>query len=582
MGFFWTIVTLVIALGLAWRYLGSYMAAVFDGRVHFLAWAERPVYGMLGTGPKHEQTWQRYASSMIIFSAVSLGFTYLIIRIQGSLPLNPQHLGAVTPALSFNTAASFLTNTNWQNYGGEETMSYFSQIGALTFQQFLSPAVGIAVAIAMVRGFSRRNSPTIGNFWVDMTRCILYILLPIAFVAGIIFVASGGVQTLAGPATITDGLNGVTQTIARGPIAFMEAIKQLGTNGGGFLDQNSSTTFENPTALTNWLSIFLLLSIPFALTYTFGKMVGSIRHGAALLAAMVLIFGSWVAFTSYAEHQGNPAVVAAGVTQHNTGNTEGKEVRFGDTTTALFGVASTNTSTGSADASYDSFTPIGGFGLLTGMMLGEVTPGGTGSGMYTILIYAIIAVFIGGLMIGRTPEYLGKKIQSREVKLAGFAALVMPITVLVLTGIAVSIHAGRVGPLNGGPHGFTEILYGLTSQGNNNGSAFGGLTGNSAFYNVIGAIDMLIGRFGIMVPCLALGGILAAKNVVPVSLGTFRTDNTMFVGLTIGVIIIIGGLTFFPAIALGPLVEAFSHKFWAGNTGLIGPVLQHLSLGKFL
>jgi K+-transporting ATPase ATPase A chain len=583
MGFFWTCVTLVVALGLAWRYLGSYMAAVFDGRVHFLAWAERPVYGMLGTGPKHEQTWQRYASSVIIFSAVSMAFTYLIIRIQGSLPLNPQHLGAVSPALSFNTAASFTTNTNWQNYGGEETMSYFSQIGALTFQQFVSPAVGIAVAIAMVRGFSRRNSPTIGNFWVDMTRCILYVLLPIAFVAGIVFVASGGVQTLAGPTTITDGLNGVTQTIARGPIAFMEAIKQLGTNGGGFLDQNSATTFENPTALTNWLSIFLLLSIPFALTYTFGKMVGSIRHGAALLAAMVLIFGSWVAFTSYAEHQGNPAVVAAGVTQHNTGNTEGKESEFGDTTTALFGVASTNTSTGSADASYDSFTPIGGFGLLTGMMLGEVTPGGTGSGMYTILIYAIIAVFIGGLMIGRTPEYLGKKIQSREVKLAGFGALVMPITVLVLTGIAVSIHAGRVGPLNGGPHGFTEILYGLTSQGNNNGSAFGGLTGDSNFYNVIGAIDMLIGRFGIMIPCLALGGILAAKNVVPVSLGTFRTDNTMFVGLTIGVIIIIGGLTFFPAVALGPLVEAFSHKFWAPNpSGLIGPVLQHLSLGKFL
>jgi K+-transporting ATPase ATPase A chain len=575
MGFFWTIVALVVALGLAWRYLGSYMAAVFDGRVHFLAWAERPVYRVLGTSPESEQSWQRYAGSMIIFSAMSMLFTYLIIRIQGSLPLNPQHLGAVKPALSFNTAASFLTNTNWQNYGGEETMSYFSQIGALTFQQFLSPAVGIAVAIAMVRGFSRRNSPTIGNFWVDMTRCIIYILLPIAFVAGIVFVAQGGVQTMAGPVAISDGLNGVTQTIARGPIAFMEAIKQLGTNGGGFLDQNSSTSFENPTAFTNWLSIFLLLSIPFALTYTFGKMVGSIRHGAALLAAMVIIFGSWVAFTSYAEHEGNPAVTAAGVVQ-TTGNTEGKEVRFGDTSTALFGVASTNTSTGSADASYDSFTPIGGFGLLTGMMLGEVTPGGTGSGIYTILIYAVIAVFIGGLMIGRTPEYLGKKIQSKEVKLAGFGALVMPITVLIITGIAVSLHAGRVGPLNSGPHGFTEILYALTSQGNNNGSAMGGLTGNSAFYNTIGAVDMLIGRFGIMIPCLALGGVLAAKNVVPVSLGTFRTDNTMFVGLTIGVILIIGGLTFFPAIALGPLVEAFSHRFWP--PAAIGPMFQHLSI----
>jgi K+-transporting ATPase ATPase A chain len=392
---------------------------------------------------------------------------------------------------------------------------------------------------------------------------MLYILVPMAFVAGIIFVGQGAVQTLAGPVSIHDSLTGVTQTIPRGPIGFMEAIKQLGTNGGGFLNANSATTFENPTGLTNWLSIYLLLCIPFALTYTFGKMVGSIRHGAALLAAMVIIFGSWVAFTSVAEHQGNPAVVAAGVTQTTTGNTEGKEVRFGDTTTALFGVASTNTSTGSADASYDSFTPVGGLGLLTGMMLGEVTPGGTGSGLYTILIYAVIAVFIGGLMIGRTPEYLGKKIQAKEVKLAGLGALVMPLVVLIITAVAVSIHAGRAGPLNSGPHGFTEILYGLTSQGNNNGSAFGGLTGNTAFYNVIGAVDMLIGRFGIMIPALALGGALAAKNVVPVSLGTFRTDNGMFVGLTIGVIIIIGGLTFFPAIALGPIVEQLSHgKFF--------------------
>src|SRR5271155_5236058 len=523
MGFTWTIVTLVIALGLTWRYLGSYMAAVFDGRVHFLGWAERPVYRALGTGPDHEQTWKRYAGSMVIFSAVAMAVTYLIIRIQGSLPLNPQHLGAVPSALSFNTAASFMTNTNWQNYGGETTMSYFSQIGALTFQQFLSPAIGIAVAIALVRGFSRKNSPTIGNFWVDITRCILYILVPIAFLAGLIFVGQGAVQTLAGTASFRDSLNGVSQTIARGPIGFMESIKQLGNNGGGFLNANSATTFENPTPLTNWLSIYLLLAIPFALTYTFGKMVGSIRHGAALLAAMVLIFAVWVGYTSYAEHQQNPAIVAAGV--HSTvGNTEGKEVRFGDTTTALFGVASTSTSTGSADASYDSFTPIGGLGLMSGMMLGEVTPGGAGSGLYTILIYALIAVFIGGLMIGRTPEYLGKKIQAREVKLAGLGSLVMPLIVIVLTGIAVSIHAGRIGPLNAGPHGFTEILYGLTSQGNNNGSAFDGLTGNTDFYNIIGAIDMLIGRVGIMIPALALGGTLAAKNVAPQGLGTFRTD----------------------------------------------------------
>jgi K+-transporting ATPase ATPase A chain len=562
MGFTWTIVTLVIALGLTWRYLGSYMAAVFEGRVHFLAWAERPLYRALGTGPEQEQNWKRYAASMIIFSTIAMAITYLIIRIQGSLPLNPQHLGAVSPALSFNTAGSFLTNTNWQNYGGETTMSYFSQIGALTFEQFVSPAIGIAVAIGLVRGFSRRNSPTIGNFWVDITRAILYIFIPIAFITGIIFVGQGAVQTLAGTASFHNSLNGVTQTIPRGPIGFMESIKQLGNNGGGFLNANSATTFENPTGLTNWLSIYLLLAVPFALTYTFGKMVGSIRQGAALLAAMVIIFGVWVGFTSYAEHGQNPAVQAAGV--HSTvGNTVGKEVRFGDTSTALFGVASTGTSTGSANASYDSFTPIGGGGLMTGMMLGEVTPGGAGSGLYTILIYAIIAVFIGGLMIGRTPEYLGKKIQATEVKLAGLGALVMPLIVLVFTAIAVSIHAGRVGPENAGPHGFSEILYALTSQGNNNGSAFGGLTGDTTFYNVIGWVDMMLGRYAIMIPALALGGVLAAKPVVPESLGTFRTDNTMFVGLTIGVIVIIGGLTFFPAVSLGPIVEQLSHgKFF--------------------
>ncbi len=562
MGFAWTLVVLVVALAITWRYLGSYMAAVFDGRVHFLGWAERPVYRALGTGPEQEQNWKRYATSLIIFSAVAMGITYLLIRIQGSLPLNPQGLDAPHQALTFNTAASFLTNTNWQNYGGETTMSYFSQVGALTFQQFVSPAIGIAAAIAMVRGFSRRNSPTIGNFWVDMTRALLYIFFPIAFVFGIIIVGQGAVQTLAGTITIHDAINGVTQTIARGPIGSMQSIMQLGNNGGGFLNGNQATPFESPTGFTAWLDIYLLLAIPFSLTYTFGKMVGSVRHGAALLGAMAIIFAVWVGGASIAEHQQNPAVAAAGI-HANVGNTEGKEVRFGDTTTALFGVASTQTSTGSAAGAYDSFTPMGGFFLMTGMMLGEVTPGGTGSGLYTILIYAIIAVFIGGLMIGRTPEYLGKKIQAKEVKLAGLGALVMPIIVLVFTAIAVSIHAGRAGPLNAGPHGFSEILYGLTSQGNNNGSAFGGLTGNTTFYNVIGAIDMLIGRYGIIIPAIALGGVLAAKNVVPESLGTFRTDNGMFVGLTIGVIVIIGGLTFFPALALGPIVEQLSHgKFF--------------------
>ncbi len=556
MGFLLTLVLLVLTLAVAWRYLGSYLAAVFDGRVHWLGWVERPLYRLLGTAPEKEQSWKRYASALVVFSGLSILLTYLVLRLQGHLPFNPQHLGDVNSALSFNAAVSFVTNTNWQNYGGETTLSYFSQI-TLMVQQFVTPAVGIAAAIVVVRGFARRRASTVGNFWVDLTRCLFYVLLPIAFVAGIVFVGQGAVQTLAGPVTVHDVLNGVTQTVPRGPIAFMETIKQLGTNGGGFLNANSATPFENPTGLTNFLSIFLVLCIPVSFTYTFGQMVGSRRHGLTLLAVMAILFGSVLAVTATAEHQNNPAVAAAGV-QSSVGNTEGKEVRFGDTTSALFGVASTSTSTGSADAAYDSFTPMGGFGLLAGMMLGEVSPGGTGSGLYTLLLYAVIAVFIGGLMIGRTPEFLGKKIQATEVKLAGLGALVMPVTVLVVTAIAVSTAAGRAGPLNHGPHGFSEILYALTSQGNNNGSAFGGLAGNTPFYNVIGALDMLLGRFAILVPAIALGGVLASKDVVPRSLGTFRTDNAMFVGLTTGVVVIIGGLTFFPALALGPIVEQLS------------------------
>jgi K+-transporting ATPase ATPase A chain len=563
MGFFWTIVVLVILLALAWRYLGSYMVAVFEGRLTFLGFVERPIYALLGTSPEKEQTWKRYAGSVVVFSGLSFAITYAIFRLQGSLPLNPQHLGAVGPALSWNTAASFLTNTNWQNYGGEETMSYLSQMCALTVQQFVTPAVGIGAALVLIRGFSKRGSPTVGNFWVDITRALLYVLLPIATVAGIIFVGQGAVDTLGGPVNVHNALNGVSQTIAVGPVGFMEVIKQLGTNGGGFFNINSAHPYENPTGLTNLLSIFLLLCIPVALTYVFGKMVGALRQGVAVLAAMIIIFGCWTGFAVAAEHQANPAVQAAGLIHQPTGNTTGKEVRFGVPSSALFGVASTQTSTGSANSAYDSFTPIGGGALLTGMMMGEVTPGGVGSGLYTILIYAIIAVFIGGLMVGRTPEYLGKKIQATEVKLAGLGTLVMPITVLVVTGLAVAVHAGQIGPENAGPHGFSEILYALTSQGNNNGSAFGGLTGNTPFYNILGGIDMLIGRFGIMIPAIALGGVLAAKNVVSAGAGTFRSDNPMFVGLLIGVIIIVGGLTFFPAVSLGPIVEQFSHgKFF--------------------
>ena len=563
MGYFWTILTLVVALAVSWRYLGAYMVGVFEGRIHFLSFIERPIYRLLGTGPDREQSWKRYAGSLVIFSGLSIAITYAILRLQGSLPLNPQHFGAVGPALSWNTAASFVTNTNWQNYGGETTLSYLSQMCALTVQQFVTPAVGIGAALVIVRGFSKKGSPTVGNFWVDITRAMLYVLLPIATIAGIVFVGQGAVDTLSGPANIHNALNGVSQTIALGPVGFMEAIKQLGTNGGGFFNINSAHPFENPTALTNWLSIYLLLVIPFSLTYVFGKMVGSLRQGVAILAAMVVLFGGWLAIASFAESQPNPAVQQAGLLHQPNGNTVGKEVRFGVPSSALFGVSSTQTSTGSADSAYDSFTPIGGGALLTGMMIGEVTPGGVGSGLYTILIYAIIAVFIGGLMVGRTPEYLGKKIQATEVKLAGLGTLVMPMIVLVFTGIAVAIHAGQVGPENAGPHGFSEILYALTSQGNNNGSAFGGLTGNTPFYNIIGGIDMLIGRFGIMIPAIALGGVLAAKNVVAAGAGTFRTDSPMFIGLLVGVIIIVGGLTFFPAVSLGPIVEQLSHgKFF--------------------
>jgi K+-transporting ATPase ATPase A chain len=563
MGFFWTIVVLLALLALAWRYLGAYMVAVFEGRVTFLGFIERPIYALLGTSPEREQTWKRYAGSVVVFSALSIGITYAILRLQGSLPLNPQRFGAVGPALSWNTAASFVTNTNWQNYGGETTLSYLSQMCSLTVQQFVTPAVGIAAALVIIRGFSKKGSPTVGNFWVDVTRALLYVLTPIAIIAGLIFVGQGAVDTLGGPVNVHNALNGVSQTIALGPVGFMEAIKQLGTNGGGFFNTNSAHPFENPTGLTNLLSIVLLLSIPVALTYVFGKMVGALRQGVAVLAAMTIIFGCWVGFAVAAEHQANPAVQAAGLIHQPTGNTTGKEVRFGVPSSALFGVSSTQTSTGSADSAYDSFTPIGGGALLTGMMIGEVTPGGVGSGMYTILIYAVIAVFIGGLMVGRTPEYLGKKIQATEVKLAGLGTVVMPITVLIVTALAVGLHAGQVGPENSGPHGFSEILYALTSQGNNNGSAFGGLSGNTPFYNILGGIDMLIGRFGIMIPAIALGGVLAAKNVVSAGAGTFRSDNPMFVGLLIGVIIIVGGLTFFPAVSLGPIVEQFSHgKFF--------------------
>ena len=563
MGFAWTIVAMVVVVAIAWRFLGSYMVSVYEGRTRWLAFIESPIYRVIGVDPESEQTWQRYGASVIVFSGVMLLIGYALLRLQGHLPLNPQHLSGVTPALAWNTIVSFVTNTNWQNYAGESTMSYLSQMGTLALQNFISAAVGIAVAVALIRGFSRKGSRTIGNFWVDLVRGTLYVLLPIAFVFAIVFMAQGAVQTLAGPATVHDLLNGAKQTIPRGPVASQETIKQLGTNGGGFFNANGAMPFENPTGLTNFLSMALILCIPVGLTYTFGKMVGSIRQGVAVLAVMAVLFGGWLAIGATAEHQPNPAVAAAGITHQPTGNMEGKEVRFGDTSSAFYNITSTQTSTGSVDSANDSYNPMGGFATMTGMMLGEVSPGGVGSGLYTILLFAIITVFIGGLMVGRTPEYLGKKIQAREVKLAAFGVLVMPVTVLVLTAIAVSIHAGRSVTGNAGPHGFSEILYSFTSVTNNNGSAFAGLGSNTAFYNNIQVVGLLLGRFAIIIPVLALAGALAAKQVVPASLGTFRTDRPMFIGLLLGVILIVGALTFFPAVSLGPIVEQLSHgKFF--------------------
>ena len=559
MGFAWTIVAMIVVLAIAWRFLGAYMVSVYEGRTRWLSRIERPIYKIAGIDPDAEQSWQRYGASLIIFSGVILLIGYTLLRLQGHLPLNPQHLPDVGPALSWNTIVSFVTNTNWQSYSGETTMSYLSQMGTLALQNFLSAAVGIAVAVALIRGFARKDSKMIGNFWVDLVRGTIYILLPIAFIVAIIFIAQGAIQTLAGPAHIHDLLNGVRQTIPRGPVASQETIKQLGTNGGGFFNANGAMPFENPTGLTNFLSMALILCIPVALTYVFGKMVGHVRQGAAVLAVMVIIFGSWLAIGAVAEHQAHHAIAAAGLSHQPTSNMEGKEVRFGDTSSAFYNITSTQTSTGSVDSANDSYTPMGGFADMTGMMLGEVSPGGVGSGLYTILLFAIITVFIGGLMVGRTPEYLGKKIQAREVKLAAFGVLVMPITVLVLTAVAVSVQAGRAGPLNAGPHGFSEILYTFTSVTNNNGSAFAGLSSNTAFYNNIETVGLLLGRFAIMVPVLALAGSLAAKKVVPASLGTFRTDKPMFIGLLIGVILVVGALTFFPAVSLGPIVEQLSH-----------------------
>ncbi len=521
---------------------------------------ERGFYRLAGINPNQEQGWKAYAASLMLFNVLGIVLLFAILKLQGALPFNPQGFAGVETLLAFNTAVSFVTNTNWQNYGGESAMSYFSQMAGFTVQNFASAATGIAAAFALIRGFARRETSGIGNFWADLTRITLYVLLPISIVLGLFFVTQGVPQTLGANVTATT-IEGKQQIIAMGPVASQLAIKQAGTNGGGFFNANSAHPFENPTALANFVQLLSIFFIGAGLTWTFGKAVGKTRQGWALLAAMVAIFivGAAVCYT--AEAGGNPLQHAAGVVG---GNMEGKEVRFGTAASALYATATTATSTGAVNAMHDSFTPIGGLVPLFNIQLGELVIGGTGSGLYAILIYAILAVFIAGLMVGRTPEYVGKKIEAREMKLSVIAILVPPMLILGLAAIATVTTAGLAGPLAKGPHGFSEILYAFTSAAGNNGSAFGGLSGNTPFYNVLLAIAMFVGRFGVLLPALAIAGGLAVKRPVPFGAGSFPTTGALWVGLLISVIIIVGGLTFLPSLALGPIADQF--QVAAGKT----------------
>ena len=544
------------------RPLGGYMRKVMEGERVFLSPILRPVergvYKILRVDETVEQRWTAYAVSVIVFSFVCILALYLQQRLQASLPLSQSgvSVGPVAPDLSYNTAVSFDTNTNWQNYLGETTMTYLTQMAGLAVRNFVSAATGIAVAIALTRGLVRRSATTIGNFWVDLTRSTLYILLPIAFVAALVLVSQGVIQTFASSITVHT-LAGATQIIPLGPVASQEAIKELGTNGGGFFNANSAHPFENPTTISNWVEMLLILIIPFALTNTFGRMAGNARQGWALLAVMVIVLsaGSLVAMAS--EERSNPSIPAA-VAQNidqSAGNMEGKEVRFGADSSGLFATVTTGTSTGAVNSMHDSFLPVGGLVPLFNIELGEITPGGVGAGLYGILVFAIIGVFIAGLMVGRTPEFLGKKIEAYEMKMAMLVVLSLAFSILFFSAVATATAAGKAGPLNGGPHGFSEILYAFSSQTGNNGSAFAGLSGNTLFYNLTGAFAMMIGRYAMIVPILAIAGSMAGKRRVAESLGTFPTTGPIWVGLLIGVIVIVGALTFFPALALGPIAD---------------------------
>ncbi|MBL8837812.1 MAG: potassium-transporting ATPase subunit KdpA [Alphaproteobacteria bacterium] len=545
------------------RPLGAYMTRVFAGERTWLTPVfgpvERGLYAAAGVDAKAEQGWVAYALGMLLFHVFGFLFLYALQRLQADLPLNPQGFGAVAPDLALNTAVSFITNTNWQAYGGETTMSYLTQMLGLAVQNFKSAAVGIVLAVALIRGFARRSTRTIGNFWVDLTRCTLYVLLPACFVGALAFVAMGVPQNLNAYVE-AQTLEGARQTIAQGPVASQLVIKMMGTNGGGFFNANSAHPYENPTAVSNLLQMVLIFAISAALTNVFGRMVSSERQGWAIFAAMGVMFVAGVAVTYWAEAAAHPAFAAAGIDQAASaaqagGNMEGKEVRFGIVASALFAVITTAASCGAVIAMHDSFMPIGGMVPLVNMMLGEIIFGGVGAGLYGMLLFVVIAIFVAGLMVGRTPEYVGKKIESREVKMTMLAVLSLPMSILGFTALAVSLPVGLAGPANPGPHGFSEILYAYSSATGNNGSAFAGLSANTLFYNVTLAIAMLIGRFAVIVPMLAVAGSLAAKPRIPPSAGTFPTDGPLFVGLLVGVILIIGGLTFFPALALGPVVE---------------------------
>ena len=572
--------------------LGSYIADVMDGRPNFAVRAgarcEGFLYRLCGIEEREEMSWDRYAIALLLFNVLGGVIVYGLQRLQFFLPFNPQKFTAVTPDSSFNTAVSFITNTNWQGYSGEATMGYLTQMAGLAVQNFLSAATGIAVAIALIRGFARHSAKTIGNFWVDLTRASLYVLLPLAVLLALVLVSQGVIQnfdaykdattveklTYQNPKTdgagnpikdaagnpVTETATTQTQTLPMGPIASQESIKELGTNGGGFFNANSAHPYENPTPLTNFLELLGMFVIAVALTYTFGKMVGDTRQGWVVLAAMLILFVplAWLAFHS--EQHGNPLIAQQGVDQIASsvqagGNMEGKETRFGIASSALWVAVATGTSTGAVNTAHDSLMPLGGFVPMFLMQLGEVAPGGVGTGIYSILMFAILGVFIAGLMIGRTPEYLGKKIESLEMKLASIFILTTPFAVLIGTAVAVVTIAGKAGPANPGAHGYSEILYAFTSAANNNGSAFAGLSANTVFYNVATGLGMFIGRFWPIMATLAIAGSLAAKKRVPVTEGTMPTHGPLFVALLIGSILLIGVLTYVPALALGPIVE---------------------------